>query len=138
MSIFKKPNPKDPKDIKLKNNPFNDPALSEMKQSMKNDLMADSVFTKNSKLTSYSTTSELMNNSSKFKKFVNNTGTFLNPRVQVQNRGQTAVYFQRFRIWRHGIRVPQHRRPLHVPESENERFSEHVLDFSLDDQQANS
>jgi hypothetical protein len=75
MSIFKKPKTNDAEDIKLKKNPFNDPALSRIKQSMKNDLMADSVFTRNSKLTSYSTTSELMNNNSaKFRKFVNEKG----------------------------------------------------------------
>lgn len=74
LNFFKK-SKQDTEKVKLKENVFNDPALSTAKLSLKNELVNESTFTKNSKLTSHSIdTDVLKRNQKKFKKYVNEKG----------------------------------------------------------------
>ena len=73
LNFAKKPEEK--KDEKLAPNLYDNPALSVMKLSMKDELINESVFTKNSKLSSHTVDAEIRRkNMSKFKKFVNEKG----------------------------------------------------------------
>jgi hypothetical protein len=73
--FFTKENERDTEKVKLNKNIFNDPALSTAKLNLKKNLINESIFTKNSRLTSHSINTEILRrNQQKFKKYVNEKG----------------------------------------------------------------
>ena len=124
---------------KLKLNLYNNPALSSLKQSLKSQLVAESAFTRNSKLESHSIQEDLQKNKNRFRKFIDGQGeSRTDPRLPLQNGRQAEVHFHRLSVRGHGLRVRKCRHLLQNREFGAERLRADVLEVLVADEQADS